>query len=171
MNWLLENWQGIVSGGTFSTIITYIINKKQQTQLLRKGDVELHNNQIDLAKNTREFLLLKETDFKAEREEYRKELANIKSEAKAEREYYRDKVSGLRKSIDGLQNKFDQISMNYALEVEKSDNWMKKYFEIEKENELLKKQITKVEIRCKSLEEHIKKIEKELSEHKKEISK
>jgi chaperonin cofactor prefoldin len=44
---------------------------------------------------------------------------------------------------------------------------MKKYFEIEKENQQLKEQISKVELRCKSLEEHIKKIEKELTEHKK----
>lgn len=167
MNWILENWEGLVGGGALSSVITYFINKKHQNQLLKKGDVELHKEQIDLAKNTREFLLLKETDFKTEREEYRKELALIKSEAKSEREYYREKVNGLRKSIDVLQNKFDQISINYAIEVEKSDSWMKKYFEIEKENKELKEQISKVESRCKSLEEHIKKIEKELNDQKK----
>jgi|688.fasta_scaffold164935_5 chromosome segregation ATPase len=166
MNWFLENWQAIVGTGTVTTIINYIVNKKQQNQLLKKGEIEVQKDQIDLAKNTREFLLLKEADFKTEREEYRKELETIKNEAKSERQYYREKVNGLRNSIDNLQNKFDQISINYALEVEKSDSWMKKYFEIEKENQQLKEQISKVEKRCKDLEVHIKKLEKELIEHK-----
>jgi chromosome segregation ATPase len=166
MIWLLENWVAIIS--TISIPIAWIFGGKQAKKLeIKKGEVEIQKEQIDLAKNTREFLLLKESDFKTEREEYRKELATIKDEVKAEREYYREKVNGLRKSIDGLQDKFDKISLNYALEVEKSDSWMKKYFEIEKENQELKNQISKVEIRCKSLEDHIKKIEKELSEQKK----
>jgi chromosome segregation ATPase len=166
MNWFLENWVTLVS--TLSIPIAWIFGGKQAKKVeLKKGEIEVQKEQIDLAKNTREFLLLKEADFKTEREEYRKELATIKNEAKSERQYYREKINGLRKSIDNLQDKFDQISINYALEVEKSDSWMKKYFEIEKENQELKNQITKVELRCKSLEEHIKKIEKELTEHKK----
>jgi hypothetical protein len=166
MVWLIENWLAIVS--TISIPIAWIFGGKQAKKTeLKKANVEVKKEELDYANLTRDYFLTREEDLKKEKEDLKVYLNSVKDESKKEREYYREKQNELRKLIESLQDKFDKISLNYALEVEKSDSWMKKYFEIEKENQELKNQITKVEIRCKSLEDHIKKIEKELAEQKK----
>jgi len=58
-----------------SAIIGWIVrDRKVQKQEVIKGDIDIQKEQIDLAKNTRDLLLLKEQDHKLEKEEFRKEL-------------------------------------------------------------------------------------------------
>lgn len=136
MNFLIENWQFFI--GSFSGLILYVIRDRYLYRINRKkGDVEVKKEELDYANETREYFLNRESDLKAEKQELKDELKTIRDESKAERLYYREKQTELRTAIEGLQTKFDSISLNYALEVEKAEKWMQKFFEIEKENKAL----------------------------------
>jgi hypothetical protein len=71
MNWILENWQGLVSGGTFSTIILYFLNKKQNNQLLKSGEIDNDIKEVELLKET--ISVYKEVikDLKSDNTEYK----------------------------------------------------------------------------------------------------
>jgi len=136
MNFFIDNWQFFI--GSFSGLILYVIRDRYLDRINRKkGDVEVKKEELDYANETREYFLNRESDLKAEKQELKDELKIIRDESKAERLYYREKQTELRTAIEGLQTKFDRISLNYALEVEKSEKWMQKFFEIEKENKAL----------------------------------
>lgn len=41
MEWLTENWQGILGGGTITSIVAYIVNKdNNKADFLTKKEVE-----------------------------------------------------------------------------------------------------------------------------------
>lgn len=144
-----------------SAIIGWIVrDRKIQKQEVIKGDIDIQKEQIDLAKNTRDLLLLKEQDHKLEKEEFRKELVTIREEAKSEREYYRKKTTELRSAINTIQDKFNDISLLYAKEVEQSDLWKQKYYELDKKYIDLKKY-------CSGLEKKIQELEKKVDENEK----
>ena len=148
MIWLIENWLAIVS--TISIPIAWIFGGKQAKK------VELKNSNGDFLNKVQTIYDGLVDDLKADRDELK--AFNIQQD---------DNIKELRNDVRSLQKQFNDLYLSYSLEVEKSASWMSKYFEKEKENQVLKNQITQVEKRCKSLEEHIKKIEKELSEQKK----
>jgi len=144
-----------------SGIIGWIVrDRKIQKQEVIKGDIDIQKEQIDLAKNTRDLLLLKEQDHKLEKEEFRKELVTIREEAKSEREYYRKKTTELRSAINTIQDKFNDISILYAKEVEQSDLWKQKYYELDKKYIDLKKY-------CDGLEKKIQDLNKKVDEYEK----
>jgi len=144
-----------------SAIIGWIVrDRKVQKQEVIKGDIDIQKEQIDLAKNTRDLLLLKEQDHKLEKEEFRKELVTIREEAKSEREYYRKKTTELRSAINTIQDKFNDISILYAKEVEQSDLWKQKYYELDKKYIDLKKY-------CDGLEKKIQDLNKKVDEYEK----
>ena len=144
-----------------SAIIGWIVrDRKIQKQEVIKGDIDIQKEQIDLAKNTRDLLLLKEQDHKLEKEEFRKELVTIREEAKSEREYYRKKTTELRSAINTIQDKFNDISLLYTKEVEQSDLWKQKYYELDKKYIDLKKY-------CDGLEKKIQDLNKKVDEYEK----
>jgi chromosome segregation ATPase len=148
MIWLLENWLAVVS--TISIPIAWIFGGKQAKK------VEIKNSNGDFLNKVQTIYDSLVDDLKADRDELK--ACNIEQD---------NNIKDLRNDVRSLQKQFNDLYLSYSLEVEKSASWMSKYFEKEKENQVLKNQITQVEKRCKSLEEHIKKIEKELSEQKK----
>lgn len=157
----------LLGGGSITGIVGWFLGGKQaKKQELKKGDIEIQKEDVDLAKDTREYFQSVVGDLKADRENLREELKHSKDDAKKEREYYRVKIDEMQKLFNTLQTKFDSISLNYALEVEKSDKWMQKYFEIEKENKQLKVDITLLENKCDDLEEKHNELKQEFETYK-----
>lgn len=128
MNWLTENWQGILGGGSLTTVITFIINRKSnKADFLTKVE-NLYNGAVDSLKIDREIL-------KEEIKEFKEDFRQLRSD-------YR-----------GLQEQFNNIQLAYAKEVERSQNWEKlhrelseKYTALEKDHETLKSFCEKIKI-------------------------
>ena len=120
MEWLTENWQGILGGGTITSIVAYIVNKdNNKADFLTKVE-SLYNGLADT--------------LKVENNELKEEILGFKKEFKQIREDYRV-----------LQEQFNSIQLAYAMEVERSQNWEKlhrelteKYNTLEKDHEALK---------------------------------
>jgi hypothetical protein len=158
----------LLGGGSITGVIGWFLHGKHlKNQELKKGYIEIQKADVDLAKDTREHFLSIVGDLKIDRDAFRDELKISKDDAKSEREYYRVKIDAMQELFNGLQTKFDSISLNYALEVEKSDKWMQKYFEIEKENKQLKIDINLLENKCQDLEKLYAKLKTDFENHKK----
>lgn len=128
MEWLTENWQGILGGGTITSIVAYIVNKdNNKADFLTKVE-SLYNGLADT--------------LKVENNELKEEILGFKKEFKQIREDYRV-----------LQEQFNSIQLAYAMEVERSQNWEKlhrelteKYNTLEKDHEALKSFCEKIKI-------------------------
>jgi chromosome segregation ATPase len=147
MVWFIENWLAVL--GILSAPLAWVFGGKQAKK------VELKNSNGDFLNKVQTIYDGLVDDLKADRDELK--AFNIQQGKD---------IADLRNDVKNLQKQFNDLYLNYSLEVEKSASWMNKYFEKEKENQLLKNQITQVEKRCKSLEEHILKVEKELKTYK-----
>jgi len=170
MNFFIDNWQFFI--GSFSGLILYIVRDRYLDRINRKkGDVEIKKEELDYANETREYFLLREGDLKTEKEELKEEFKLYRDEAKAEREYYREKQGELRLSINNLQDKFDKMALNYALEVEKSEKWMQKFFQMEKENKDLKDEVSTLTDKYETLERHHEELKKDHDALKKLVDK
>lgn len=120
MNWLSENWQGILGGGSITTIVNYFVNRKtNKADFVEKiqsiYDKWVEDNQV------------RNAELKEDRDLLKSELQNIKDD-------FRE-----------LQKQFNSIQLAYAKEVEQSQNWEKlhreltdKYNELSKDHEALK---------------------------------
>lgn len=138
MNWLLENWLGVI--GALGVPLAYIFGGKQaQKQALKKGDVEIKQDELDYAKAERAYFIEGIDDKKAEISELKAEKESIKEEAKAEREYFRNQVDAVRATTDSLQKQLNDLNTSYSLEVEKSQFWMTKFDELSKKYEDINK--------------------------------
>ena len=128
MEWLTENWQGILGGGTITSIVAYIVNRdNNKADFLTKVE-SLYNGLADT--------------LKVENNELKEEILGFKKEFKQIREDYRV-----------LQEQFNSIQLAYAMEVERSQNWEKlhrelteKYNALEKDYEALKSFCEKIKI-------------------------
>ena len=128
MEWLTENWQGILGGGTITSIVAYIVNKdNNKADFLTKVE-SLYNGLADT--------------LKVENNELKEEILGFKKDFKQIREDYRV-----------LQEQFNSIQLAYAMEVERSQNWEKlhrelteKYNALEKDYEALKSFCEKIKI-------------------------
>ena len=128
MEWLTENWQGILGGGTITSIVAYIVNRdNNKADFLTKVE-SLYNGLADT--------------LKVENNELKEEILGFKKDFKQIREDYRV-----------LQEQFNSIQLAYAMEVERSQNWEKlhrelteKYNALEKDYEALKSFCEKIKI-------------------------
>ena len=128
MEWLTENWQGILGGGTITSIVAYIVNRdNNKADFLTKVE-SLYNGLADT--------------LKVENNELKEEILGFKKDFKQIREDYRV-----------LQEQFNSIQLAYAMEVERSQNWEKlhrelteKYNALEKDHEALKSFCEKIKI-------------------------
>jgi predicted nuclease with TOPRIM domain len=160
MNFFLDNWIALV-GTIFAPILAYILGGRRQQQITnKKGDVEVKKDELDYANETRLHFLNREADYKAEKEELRAEMKSMREEFIAEKTYYREKQGELRTAISGLQDKFDKMALNYALEVEKSDLWKQKYYELDKKYTDLKTYCTELETKIEALNEKVNEYER-----------
>lgn len=119
MNWLIENWQGLVGGGGLTVAFKYFANRKNnKADFLTKVE-GIYEGLVDQLKADRELLKL---ENKEEKDENRK----------------------TRQDLRDLQKQFNELFMAYAKEVEASKYWKdkfemleKRYNELEAKNELL----------------------------------
>jgi predicted nuclease with TOPRIM domain len=165
MDFFTENWVAITSfifgGGGIGTLVGWVIrDRKIEAQQVKKGAVEVKQEELDYANETRLYFLNREADYKAEKEELRSEMKSMREEFVAEKNYYREKQGELRTAISGLQDKFDKMALNYALEVEKSDLWKQKYYELDKKYTDLKTYCTELETKIEALNEKVNEYER-----------
>ena len=128
MNWLSENWQGILGGGSITTIVNYFVNRKSnKADFVEKiqsiYDKWVEDNQV------------RNTELKEDRDLLKSELKELKDD-------FRE-----------LQKQFNNIQLAYVKEVEQSQNWEKlhreltdKYNELSKDHEELKAFCEKLKI-------------------------
>jgi len=122
MNWILENWQGILGGGSLTTIITYFVNR--------------NSNKADLIAKIQGIYDGLVSDLKTDREELKS--CNIEQDSK---------IKQLSSDVRDLQKQFNDLYISYAKEVESSAFWKekfsdleKKYTQLEADHETLKKE-------------------------------
>lgn len=127
MNWIVENWQGLLGGGSLTTIITYIVNRKSNKADFIEKMQNIYDKWVEDADK-------KQADFK-------EEVAGLKLE-----------VADLRSHERELQKQFNEIQLAYAKEIERSQNWEKlhrelteKYNVLEREYEELKRNHDKLQ--------------------------
>jgi len=146
MNWILENWQGFASGGTLAFIIKHFLNKKQNNQLLKSGDIDNDIKEIKLLKETISVYKEVNKDLKLDALEYKK---IIKEQNETIKNY------------EKLETKINALFTSLAVEKEKSEY-------LTKENDKLKQKNTELEQNYETLKGLYQEIKKELEQHKKE---
>lgn len=128
MNWLTENWQGILGGGSLTTLVTFIVNRKSNKADFLIKIENLYNGAVDSLQKDREIL--------------KEEIREFKEDFKQLRADYRN-----------LQDQFNNIQLAYTMEVERAQNWEKlhrelteKYNALEKDHEALKSFCEKIKV-------------------------
>lgn len=120
MNWLLENWQGLIGGGTVTTVATYIANRKNnKADFLTKVE-GIYESLVDQMKSDRELL-------------------------KAENKEEKDENRKTRQDLRDLQKQFNDLFLAYAKEVEESKYWKDKFEILEKRYNALEKKNKELE--------------------------
>jgi DNA repair exonuclease SbcCD ATPase subunit len=151
MSWFLENWQAIVGTGTVTTIINYLINKQQQKQQLRAGNID--NEIKEAEQGLKEVELLKETITV-----YKDVNADLKSDLSEAKEIIKEfKIKDKR--YEELEKKVNDLYTQLAIETEKSK------FLIEENTELNQK-YGKLEKDYEDLKLFCEKLKRELETHK-----
>ena len=156
MDWILANWQGLLGGGSLTTMITYIVNRNSNKADLLTKVSGLYDSLFD--------------DIKLAKEE----LKTSNEELKQINKEYNSDIRELRKAQDSLQSQFNDLNIAYTREVEKSQYWMQKYDDIDKKyNELLTKhnevikQNEHLEELCETLKKEHELLKQEFEQYKK----
>ena len=156
MNWIIDNWQGLVGGGSLTTIVAYIVNRQNNKADLLTKISGLYDGLFD--------------DIKQSKDELKEQNAEWKEIIKS----YTDDFRELRQSQSMLQGQFNDLNVAYTKEVEKSQYWMQKYDELDKKyNELMSKheevikQNEHLEGLCEGLKTAHNKLQKEFENYKK----
>ena len=105
IDWILLNWQGLLGGGSVTTIATYLINRKSNKADFVTKMQNIYDKWVEDADK-------KQTDL-------RTDITSLKAEIKEMRSHERD-----------LQSQFNEIQLAYAKEVERSQNWEKLHREL-----------------------------------------
>ena len=138
-DWILNNWQIII--GVVATPLAWVLggHKKQNVEL--KG-VEIDNEvkDIDYASKIHELyekiLLRKDADISNITEQ----LKNTIEDAKEDRDYFRSEINPLREEVQKLRKEVESVNFRNGILTEAADSWEKKFNELQKEHDLLKKQ-------------------------------
>lgn len=156
-------------------IFTWIFKDRIfQRNELKKSDLEIKKEELDYAKEVREYFITRESDLNDEKNELKEQLKEVAKESKSEREYYREKVTEIRNLCTDLQKKFNEVQLSLAKETELSQTWMQKFFEMEKENKEikaenkeLKDEITQLSNKYIILEKDHEKLKKQVQQNTK----
>lgn len=144
--------------------LAYVFGGRQaQKKQLKKDDVEIQKEEVDLAKDTREYFNSMIGDMKSEKEELKEALKDSKIEAKSEREYFRTQLDEVRGLVTTLQSQINSMSVAYATELEKSQNWEKLHRELGERYNILEKEYSE-------LKELYEKLKKDFEAHKRKTS-
>lgn len=156
MNWILENWQGLLGGGSLTTIVAYIVNRQNNKADLLTKISGLYDGLFD--------------DIKQSKDELKEHNLELKEINKG----YAKDIHELRQSQNMLQGQFNDLNIAYTKEVEKSQYWMQKYDDLDKKyNELMVKheevikQNEHLEALCEGLKTAHNKLQKEFENYKK----
>lgn len=149
MNWISENWQGLIGGGSLTTIVAYFVNRQSNKADLLTKISGLYDGLFD-------------------------DLKQSKDELKEINKGYSDDIKELRLAQNMLQGQFNDLNIAYTKEVEKSQYWMQKYDDLDKKyNELMAKheevikQNGHLENLCEDLKTAHNKLQKEFENYKK----
>lgn len=115
MNWFLENWQGLLGGGSLTTIITYIVNRKSNKADFIEKMQNIYDKWVEDADK-------KQADFKEEVDGLKADIVDLRTH---ERE---------------IQKQFNEIQLAYAKEVERSQNWEKLHRELTEKYNILERE-------------------------------
>ena len=136
MNFLLENWLGIM-GVASAPVMWFLGGRQQKAKDLKRQDVEIDTAEVDYAAKVRELYDHLNAKLVQENETLKSDKEAIIAEFKEEKEYFRTQVDELRKQAGDMQIQFNTIQLAYAKEVEQSQNWEKLHRELlEKYNTL-----------------------------------
>jgi peptidoglycan hydrolase CwlO-like protein len=145
MNFLLENWLGIM-GVASAPVMWFLGGRQQKAKDLKRQDVEIETAEVDYADKVRDLYEKLNAKLLQENEILKSDKDAILTEFKEEKEYFRTQVDDLRKQAGDMQIQFNAMQIAYAKEVEQSQNWEKlhrelsdKYQSLEKDHEELKK--------------------------------
>lgn len=163
MNWLLDNWLTILGASSvLGAPLAYIFGGRDaQKKQLKKDDVEIQKEEVDLAKDTRDYFNSFIGDMKVEKEELKEALKESKEDAKNEREYFRSQLDEVRTLVTTLQQQVNSMSIAYATELEKSQNWEKLHRELGERYNILEKEYSE-------LKELYDKLKKDFEKYKRE---
>lgn len=138
MQWLTENWQSIVGGGSITTIIVYLTNRKNsKADLLTKVE-GIYDSLVE--------------DLKDEREEYKAQIQSFKRENKEEREEYKEQIqafkaelTAVRADYRNVQGQMNNVMISYGKEIEVSQNWEKLHRELSDKYNVIEKMYASVD--------------------------
>jgi predicted RNase H-like nuclease (RuvC/YqgF family) len=117
MNWIEQNWAAIVGGGSLTSIVTYIFNRKSsRADFLTKVE-DIYNGLADR--------------LKLENEELKIEVQTLKND-------FRE----LQKQFNCIQLSYTDEVNNSKIWRDKFNNLEKKYNVLEKDHESLKKEFS-----------------------------
>lgn len=153
MNWILENWQGFASGGTLALIIKYFLNKKQNNQLLKSGDIDNDIKEVELLKETISV--------------YKEVIKDLKSDNTEYKIIIKDQNETI-KNYEKLEKKINDLFTSLALEKEKSEYLAQENIKLKQKNEQLQENYEKLENNYETLNNLYQEIKQELYQHKKD---
>jgi|TARA_R110000782_G_scaffold184197_4_gene274429 chromosome segregation ATPase len=104
-NWLFDNWQGLLGGGSLTTFLTYLINRKNSKADLLTKVASIYDTLVE--------------DLKNDRENYKIEILEFKEDFKQLRVDYRL-----------IQQQLNTMQTEYAKEVEVSQHWERLHREL-----------------------------------------
>lgn len=148
MNWILENWQGLLGGGSLTTIINYFLfGRKTKEKEFKKADIENESAEVDYAIKVKDLYETLLERANKEKDDLKMTYDLIAIDFKNEKDYFRNQIDELRKQSTEMQTQFNNIQLAYSKEVEQSQNWEKlhreltdKYNELSRDHEKLKKE-------------------------------
>ena len=166
MNWILENWQGLLGGGSLTAIINYFLfGRKTKEKEFKKADVEIDSAEIDYAVKVKDLYenLLERAN--KEKDDLKTSYDLMVVDFKNEKEYFRNLIDGLRKQSSEMQNQFNNIQLAYAKEVEQSQNWEKLHRELTQKYNDLEKAHEELKQFCNKLKQELDKYKKQNREN------
>ena len=119
MNWLSDNWQGILGAGTITSVVNYFVNKKNsKADFLTKVE-SIYSGLVDELREDRESLKIEIKDFKSDLRSlqdqfnsiqlaYAKEVEVSQNWEKLHRELT-DKYEALAKAHESLKNLYQKL--------------------------------------------------------------
>ena len=89
-NWIVENWQGIVGGGSLTTILSYVVNRKNtKADFLTKVE-NIYSGLVD--------------ELKADRETLKEDIKQLRTDYRSIQSQFNDIQLAYAKEVEQSQN-------------------------------------------------------------------